>query len=738
MKRTLALLLTLLMLVTLLPTMAFADGDAAEIVGGASFTTVQAAIDNAQKGDTVKMLADSTEHVYIGDYKEITLDLNGYVLKASSDQYNAAIEVNTGTLTIVDSRPEAEHYFEYRSGSAWKWIEAPSAEQKAAAVTLDAITDTTTVVKLPGGCITGANATNYGGGINNYYGTLTLRGGNIVGNQTEGFGGGIYNKGDEDLGEATLTLSGGSIIGNAASNGGGIHSESYNGETTIENIVISYNSAVTMGGGVRNWGTMTVSGTAEIKNNSAKLGGGIYNDNILNVSGSADISNNTAHSGGGIYNNCTMTLKNCTVTKNTAQIGGGIYNYINWFSEPPSPGTLVIDSCTVSENKAKEDGGGIYNYAATLTVSGSSLISNNETTNNNGGGIYNYSDSESGDSTVNICDSTVIGNNTAFFYGGGVYNYSSGHFKSMLNVSGTAAISNNSGYKGGGVYIEGENSEMNLSGTAKISNNTALSGGGVYNDQGTLNLSGSSLIGNNEAANEYGGVADYGILTVSGAPKVTGNTANGKASNVYLRYTRVVTVGTPETGMSVGVTTKYAPEVDWAQDVTGINSADYKKYFTSDSILYKVVDSESEGDHVVQLVVCEPEITVGEQNGSPTSGTAASATYSVTFTGFEPENHTVVWKDGSAPAGVTTAFSGDNNNTLTVSATAATPAGVYSFTVTAKNGDEEVESGVLTFTVEETPDEPDEPTNTFMAFLAKILAILPALIYFFSKLDWLI
>ena len=69
-------------------------------VDGVKYETLQAAIDKATKGATVKLLADTKENVTIA--KALTLDLNGFTLNGGKGTAKAAI-TNKGTLTIKDS-----------------------------------------------------------------------------------------------------------------------------------------------------------------------------------------------------------------------------------------------------------------------------------------------------------------------------------------------------------------------------------------------------------------------------------------------------------------------------------------------------------------------------------------------------------------------------------------------------------------------------------------------------------
>jgi len=75
-------------------------------VDGVEYATLQAAIDAAGAGDTVKLLADISlsEGVVIATDDVITLDLNGKVVSRNTeDAVSSAAITNNGNLTIVDS-----------------------------------------------------------------------------------------------------------------------------------------------------------------------------------------------------------------------------------------------------------------------------------------------------------------------------------------------------------------------------------------------------------------------------------------------------------------------------------------------------------------------------------------------------------------------------------------------------------------------------------------------------------
>lgn len=126
----------------------------------------------------------------------VTLDLNGYVLRQGNTQEFPVIQVYQGsTLTIQDSRPEVTHKFTADSTGLWKLDEADG--------------DKT----VNGGVITGSVKTGLvlqavDMNKDSYVARCTMNGGNIVGCTHSSYGGGV-SVGDK----AEFTMNGGSIRG---------------------------------------------------------------------------------------------------------------------------------------------------------------------------------------------------------------------------------------------------------------------------------------------------------------------------------------------------------------------------------------------------------------------------------------------------------------------------------------------------------------------------------------------
>ena len=210
---------------------------------------------------------------------------------------------------------------------------------------------------------------------------------------------------------------------------------------------------LTVGGGLYNEGTLTLSNSTLSGNGGAFFGGGVYNDGTLTLSNSTLSGNTCDGPGGGVYNDNMLSVYSSTISGNDAWngYGGGIVN----------KGTLLLSLTTLSGNRASGDGGGIYNVGS-----------------------------------ADVSQSTISGN-SAVGGGGGLYN------GGVLYLTNSTFSSNRSDSDGGGIF-------NSLWGATNVYNSTIAfneadsdadpnggSGGGVYNwDGGTFNLRNSVVAGN--------------------------------------------------------------------------------------------------------------------------------------------------------------------------------------------------------------------------------------------------
>ena len=253
---------------------------------------------------------------------DVTLDLNGFVLKITGN--GSVIKIESGTLTLVDSHPAAIHKFVKNTDDPWTLDESQGTE----------------IVR--GGIITGGNA-GYGDGGGVYVcpgAELVMLGGNIAGCKAKQ-GGGV--KVTDDYKTKTLgrfTMEGGSIVGCVAAD------ESYSG------------------GGVANHGAFTMTGGTIRSCTAAGHGGGICSVRQLCISGSAAVTDCKA---GSDYISSGAMLISPDSTY-TAVIAGGTFggNVVNNKSTTITGGTFngEVRNSGVIENG--QFNGAVNNYEGTI------------------------------------------------------------------------------------------------------------------------------------------------------------------------------------------------------------------------------------------------------------------------------------------------------------------------------------------------------------------------------------
>ena len=277
----------------------------------------------------------------------VTLDLNGFVLKITGS--GSVIKIESGTLTLVDSHPAAIHKFVKNTDDLWMLDENAGTE----------------IVK--GGVITGGNAGyNDGGGVYVCPGAgLVMRGGSIVGCKAKQ-GGGVYVA---DKNEAKtlgrFTMKGGSIVGCVATD------ESYSG------------------GGVANHGDFTMTGGTIRSCTATGHGGGICSVRQMSISGSAVVTDCTAR---GYYASSGAMLISPDSTY-TAIIAGGTFdgNVVNNKSTTITGGTFSgeVQNSGVIENG--QFNGAVNNYEGTIKGGTFNGTVTNEAAGRISGGTYNGS-----------------------------------------------------------------------------------------------------------------------------------------------------------------------------------------------------------------------------------------------------------------------------------------------------------------------------------------------------------
>jgi hypothetical protein len=226
-----------------------------------------------------------------------------------------------------------------------------------------------------------------------------------------GNAGGIKNNGTLTVASsAALNNTGATspVFNNSTTFGGGVYNF---GTLTLIRSTVSGDSA-TFGGGIYNAGTLTISGST-VSGNSALHGGGVFNDGTLTISGSTVSGNSAAGRGGGIDNDAgTSTVVSSTFSGNSAGVGGAIFN-------SSFDGTLDVRGSTLSGNTTTTDGGAIFNDG-TATVEDCTLSGN--TASEAGGGIFNGVDAHGVPGTLALKGSTVLDNLALARWGADIYN----------------------------------------------------------------------------------------------------------------------------------------------------------------------------------------------------------------------------------------------------------------------------------------------------------------------------
>ena len=193
-KRILSILLALCMVLCLVPTTAFAEGETNRKVETEQELVAALADGTA---DVIRLTKDIDISNSLTILRKVTLDLNGYVLKMTGSGSVIILDNKSGTtgdLTLIDSNPTAEHKFKVNGAEPW--------------VLDDSGTET-----VYGGIITGGTGSRIffsngveGGGVIIGSGALTMNGGNIVGCIAND-GGGLF------LSDGSFTMNAGSIVG---------------------------------------------------------------------------------------------------------------------------------------------------------------------------------------------------------------------------------------------------------------------------------------------------------------------------------------------------------------------------------------------------------------------------------------------------------------------------------------------------------------------------------------------
>lgn len=297
---------------------------------------------------------------------DVTLDLNGFVLKITGS--GSVIKIESGTLTLVDSHPAAIHKFVKEATGLWTLNENAGTE----------------IVK--GGVITGGIGREHS--FSSVYGSISENGGGVFINQDASFvmeGGNIV--GCSAVGEhntaggvlvarsASFVMKAGKIAGCTAARGGGVYVADRDGDYalgsstmnggTIEWCVAYGSAAYDDGGGVNNLGSFTMNG-GTIRNCTAAYGygGGISSLRNITICGDAFVRDCTAS-----QDKSSAMYLNPSNPADRAVIEGGTFRG-NIYASPYCTGMVAVTGGTFDPGQPN----GIPLYTVTFNSNGGSDV----------------------------------------------------------------------------------------------------------------------------------------------------------------------------------------------------------------------------------------------------------------------------------------------------------------------------------------------------------------------------
>jgi uncharacterized repeat protein (TIGR01451 family) len=397
-----------------------------------TYTTVQAAVDAANVGDTVKVVgtcvgvetrAGVTQTVYIS--KNITLR-GGYTTTNWSTPYPITQPTTLNALGrgrviyIIGSIGPTIEGLRIIGGDASGLGGGPEGNDAGGGIYV--MTATATISRT----WVFTNTAYHGGGLFLSSSNTMLNGNIIFNNHAVSSSGGLY------LFNSPATLNGNIISSNTAAGwyGGGLYL--FYSDATLNDNTVSNNYAANSSGGLYLSASHATLNDNIISGNTAKwAGGGLYlNDSNATLNGNT-ISSNSADSGAGLHQyQGNVMLSGDTIISNTASgNGGGVYVEL---------GNTTLIARQIISNIAGQDGGGVCAINATIAVRDSRILNN--ITQHNGGGLYLY---ESDSTLIN----NIIADNRADVLGSGLYVGNSS--PRLLHTT----IARNSGGDGSGIHV---------------------------------------------------------------------------------------------------------------------------------------------------------------------------------------------------------------------------------------------------------------------------------------------
>ena len=301
---------------------------------------------------------------------DVTLDLNGFVLQHENrDANDSVIQMDSGTLTLVDSNPDAIHKFVKEATGLWTLNENAGTEIVKGGVITGGIGREHSFSS-----VYGSISENGGGGVFiNQDASFVMEGGNIVGCSAVGehntAGGVLVAR------SASFVMKAGKIAGCTAARGGGVYVADRDGDYalgsftmnggTIEWCVAYGSAAYDDGGGVNNLGSFTMNG-GTIRNCTAAFGygGGIASLRTITICGDAFVRVCTAS-----QEKSSAMYLNPSNPADRAVIEGGTFRG-NIYASPYRTGMVAVTGGTFDPGQPN----GITLHTVTFNSNGGSDV----------------------------------------------------------------------------------------------------------------------------------------------------------------------------------------------------------------------------------------------------------------------------------------------------------------------------------------------------------------------------
>ena len=346
MKRRLLPILMTLVLVCALPIWAafVTSGDVTNPLVSTAWATLpdlQAKIDAAADNATITLDSNTEIAATLQITKNLTLDLNGYVLKMGGTGRVIHI-TSSAEVEIKDGESNRAHTGEYAALPAGGVITGGKAESGGGI-----LLDGGCTLKLTGGCITDCRATDTGGGGVDLRGStaiLYISGTARIENCTAGEMWGanaIFNSG-------TMYADGGTVDGTVNNQGTIKHSNGVTAVTVFKKAVYNqqagtieagmYNETVENNGtiiGGTFYGAVTIRKGSWVWERTGSISGGTFYGSIVNEAGPEQVTGGTFavrfDTGDGTKPEPTLVEHNRTVLRPTSDPEKSGHTFIDWY-----------------------------------------------------------------------------------------------------------------------------------------------------------------------------------------------------------------------------------------------------------------------------------------------------------------------------------------------------------------------------------------------------------------------